>query len=218
MKVNFKYGNISDIPAELENGTIYVCKDNGVVYYDLDNRRIPTSASMTILSYGHSTWDEFLAAYKANLIVYCRASSNSNPGTGSQNRMAFMAYIAGTVEVPTEVEFQYYRSMSSHTASNQGDQVYVYKLTNKGVWSVTVREAATKILTGTGLTSTFAAGVNSTITLRLTDAVVASLDKADTAYQKPDGGIPSSDLADAPSSISSSTIEDILDGTYTPTS
>ena len=38
---------------------------------------------MVILSYGHSTWAEFLSAYHANAVIYCRASSNSNPGTGS---------------------------------------------------------------------------------------------------------------------------------------
>jgi len=66
---------------------------------------------MVILSYGHSSWSEFINAYKNNVIVYCRASSNANPGTGSQTRMAFMAYINDTTN-PTNVEFQYYRSMN----------------------------------------------------------------------------------------------------------
>ena len=39
-----------------------------------------------------------------------------------------MAYVNNATS-PTEVEFQYYRSMSSHSASQQGDQVFVYKLT-----------------------------------------------------------------------------------------
>lgn len=56
---------------------------------------------MTILSYGNSTWDDFIAAYNSNTIVYCRASSNSNPATGNQTRMAFMAYVNNTP--PTEV-------------------------------------------------------------------------------------------------------------------
>jgi hypothetical protein len=38
---------------------------------------------MTILSYGNSTWDDFLEAYNSNKVVYCRASSNSNPATGT---------------------------------------------------------------------------------------------------------------------------------------
>ncbi len=71
---------------------------------------------MEFLSYGHSTWAEFLAAYTAKRVVYCRASSGSNPASGTQTRLAFMAYV-NNAENPTEVEFQYYRSVSSHTVS-----------------------------------------------------------------------------------------------------
>ena len=98
---------------------------------------------MVILSYGNSTWAEFEAAYNNNVIVYTRASSNSNPATGSQTRMAFMAYV-NNATTPTEVEFQYYRSMSSHSATAMGDQVFVYKLTKTGGWSVTSRDASIK--------------------------------------------------------------------------
>ena len=98
---------------------------------------------MVILSYGNSTWAEFEAAYNNNVIVYCRASSNSNPATGSQTRMAFMAYVNNST-TPTEVEFQYYRSMSSHSATAMGDQVFVYKLTKTSGWSVTTRDASIK--------------------------------------------------------------------------
>ena len=105
---------------------------------------------MVILSYGSSTWAEFEAAYNNNVIVYCRASSNSNPASGSQTRMAFMAYV-NNATTPTEVEFQYYRSMSAHSATAMGDQVFVYKLTKTGGWSVTTREASIKqIKAGTG--------------------------------------------------------------------
>lgn len=100
---------------------------------------------MVILSYGNSTWNDFIEAYNNNVIVYCRASSNSNPASGSQTRMAFMAYVNDAAS-PTNVEFQYYRSMSSHSATAMGDEVYVYKLTNAngGTWSVTTRPASIK--------------------------------------------------------------------------
>ena len=98
---------------------------------------------MVILSYGNSTWQDFINAYNNHVIVYCRASSNSNPKTGSQTRMAFMAYVSDATN-PTNVEFQYYRSMNSHSATAMGDEVYVYKLTNAGAWSVTVRPASVK--------------------------------------------------------------------------
>ena len=120
---------------------------------------------MVILDYGSSTWNDFITAFNANVIVYCRASSNSNPATGSKGRMAFMAFVnydgSGN---PTNVEFQYYRSVSSHSASQQGDQVFIYKLTNANAWSVTTREAMSKIAVGNGLTSSYSSG---TITIGL---------------------------------------------------
>ncbi len=104
---------------------------------------------MEILSYGHSTWADFIAAYNAKKVVYCRASSNANPATGSQTRLAFMAYV-NNADTPTNVEFQYYRSVSSHSNNQQGDQTYVYKLDKTAGWTVTVRENYTKIAVNTG--------------------------------------------------------------------
>ena len=98
---------------------------------------------MVILSYGNSTWAQFEAAYKNNVIVYCRASSNSNPASGSQTRMAFMAYVNDGTN-PTNVEFQYYRSVNAHSSTQMGDQVFVYKLDKTSGWSVTTREASIK--------------------------------------------------------------------------
>mgnify|MGYP003315570158 CR=1 FL=1 len=109
---------------------------------------------MVILRYGISTWQEFITAYNNNCVVYCRASSNSNPATGSQTRLAFMAYVSNA-DTPTNVEFQYYRSMNKHTDAQQGDQVFVYKLTNANKWTVTTRNAFSKVIAGTNLTSSF---------------------------------------------------------------
>lgn len=113
---------------------------------------------ITILSYGSSTWDDFITAYNANKVVYCRASSNSNPASGSQTRLAFMAYV-NDATTPTNVEFQYYRSVSSHTESQQGDQVFVYKLDKTSGWSVTTREASVKVAYNNGITGTYSNGV-----------------------------------------------------------
>ena len=153
--------------VNITNGTISI--DDTVVALQTD---LPTAVSdltndanymsgMTILSYGTSTWNDFITAYRANHVVYCRASSNSNPATGSQTRMAFMAYVSNANN-PTNVEFQYYRSVNAHSATQQGDQVYVYKLESNNTWSVTTREAMSKIVAGTNMTSSYA---NGTITL-----------------------------------------------------
>lgn len=114
---------------------------------------------MVILSYGNSTWNDFMNAYRNNVIVYCRASSQSNPKNGEQTRMAFMAYVSNAAN-PTNVEFQYYRSMnpSNKTINQMSDQVYVYKLTSTNVWSVEVREASIKSVVcdaSTGLSATY---------------------------------------------------------------
>ena len=84
---------------------------NGVEYPDVPALRVAKSGGgyaeyfegLTILSYGKSTWQDFLDAYNTNTVVYCRASSNSNPGVGAQGRMAFMAYV-NNADAPTSVE------------------------------------------------------------------------------------------------------------------
>ena len=136
---------------------------------DLENDAAYMSG-MTILAYGKNNWTDFITAYTEKKVVYCRASSASNPASGSQTRLAFMAYV-NNAESPTEVEFQYYRSVSSHSNNQQGDQVYVYKLTKSGGWSVTVRESYTKVVAGTGLSGNWASGA---ITLSLNSSATAT--------------------------------------------
>ena len=73
--------------------------------------------------------------------------------------MAFMAYV-NNATTPTNVEFQYYRSMNpSNKSINQlSDQVFVYKLDKTSGWSVTTREASIKSIVfdaSTGLTGTY---------------------------------------------------------------
>ena len=130
---------------------------------------------MYIASYGSSTYAQVLAAYQANKVVYCRASSSNPPSSGSQNRMAFLAYVSDPT-TPTEFEFQYYRSVATHSDSQQGDQVFVYKLNSSTGWSVTTREAYTKIATGTGLSKSYS---NGTLTLSYSGSSLPSVTSAD---------------------------------------
>ena len=125
---------------------------------------------MAILSYGHSTWSDFIDVYQKNAVVYCRASSNSNPATGSQTRMAFMAYV-NNADNPTSVEFQYVRSVSTKTASQPVDQVFVYALDsrNGGTWAVQTRNMAPKLAAGTGASVTYS---NGTYTVNATEVPV----------------------------------------------
>lgn len=130
---------------------------------------------MTILSYGSSTWQDFLTAFNANKIVYCRASSNSNPATGAQTRQAFLAYVNDSSN-PTEAEFQYYRSVATHTDSQQGDQVYIYKLKQATGWESSVRSAFTTIDVSTGLSKSYS---NGTLTISNTLTGLPSVSASD---------------------------------------
>lgn len=168
----------SDVPAvdlpTPDSGTARFYDPNELTYVESVNGNsgvvtLDIPPKMAILSYGHSTWADFLAAYNQNAIVYCRASSNSNPATGSQTRMAFMAYVNNATD-PTNVEFQYYRSVSSHSNTQQGDQVYVYKLDKTAGWTVTVREAYTKMVAGSTMTSSYSSGA---LTLNVKNALPA---------------------------------------------
>ena len=121
---------------------------------------ISASMGLVEMSYGESNaWAKFIAAYRAGSIVYCRASSNSDPGTGTQGRKAFMAYV-NNAENPTEVEFQYVRSVSSKTSSQPVDQVFVYKLTSAsgGTWTVQSRNMAPKLAAGTNAAVSYSNG------------------------------------------------------------
>lgn len=114
---------------------------------------------LVTLSYGNSTWQDFITAYNAGKIVYCKASSAADPSSGAQSRMAFMAYVNNPTN-PTEVEFQYVRSVSTKSASNQVDQVFVYKLTSTGggTWTVTTRDMAATVAAGANAERTYSSG------------------------------------------------------------
>lgn len=159
----------------IAEGQFIVTTDTNKIYLDesassrIELIPVPTKTSdlvndmnfmsgMTILAYGKSTWNDFITAYTAKHVVYTRASSGSNPASGSQTRMAFMAYVNNETN-PTEVEFQYYRSVSSHSATQQGDQTYVYKLNKTNGWSVTIRENYTRVVAGTNMSGTWKNGV-----------------------------------------------------------
>lgn len=139
-------------------------------YNDLTDK--PTiDFELVEMSYGESNaWAKFIDAYRGHKIVYCRASSNSNPATGTQGRKAFMAYV-NNAENPTEAEFQYVRSVSSKTASQPVDQVFVYKLTtaNGGTWTVQTRDMGPKLAQGTNTTVSYA---NGTYTISATQPTV----------------------------------------------
>lgn len=140
-------------------------------------------AELVEMYYGESNaWAKFIAAYTGKKIVYCRASSNANPGSGAKTRKAFMAYV-NNEDSPTSVEFQYVRSVSSKTDSQQCDQVFVYTLTNAsgGTWSVTSRNMATKINVDSTLTKTYSSGANASMTLSANAMTGATSGAAGTA-------------------------------------
>jgi hypothetical protein len=108
--------------------------------------------------------------------------------------MAFMAYVNSETN-PTEVEFQYYRSVNAHSASQQGDQVFVYKLTSAsgGTWTVTTREASSKIVAGTNMGSSYSNGV---LTLTATDTTYSAFTGASSSTAGTSGLVPAPSSGD----------------------
>lgn len=153
--VNGETGDVTVQPTLVSGTNIKTVNSQSIL--GSGDLAIQEGTEMVVLAYGKSTWADFEAVYPS-AVVYCRASSNSNPASGAQTRMAFMAHV-NSENSPTEVEFQYYRSVSSKSATQQGDQVFVYKLNKTNGWSVTVREAYTRITAGTGMTQSYSGGV-----------------------------------------------------------
>lgn len=109
-----------------------------------------------ILSYGHSSWSDFLRIYNnGNGFVFCRASGGTNPESGNQTRLAILNYVKMSGNDIIGAEFLYYRSVWPHSDSAQGDEVYIYTLRKNNTWSYEVRQAYSKVATGTNLTSTY---------------------------------------------------------------
>jgi hypothetical protein len=73
--------------------------------------------------------------------------------------MAFLAYIGSS-----NVEFQYYRSLNSHSASNMTDEVYVYTVSSSG-WTTVTRKTGAKVVAGTHMSQSYS---NDTLTLNCT--------------------------------------------------
>ena len=179
---------ISDVSADIPTKTSDLTNDGATgtsTYVEL-NQLAPVATSgsyndltdkptvmteLVEMSYGEANaWAKFIAAYQAKQIVYCRASSAANPASGSQTRKAFMAYV-NNAENPTNVEFQYVRSVGAKTASQPVDQVFVYALDNRngGTWAVQTRNMAPKLAAGTGASVTYS---NGTYTIGATEVPV----------------------------------------------
>lgn len=157
-------------------------------YNDLSDKP-DIMTGLTEMAYGESNaWAKFIAAYQAKQIVYCRASSNANPATGSQTRKAFMAYV-DNAENPTNVEFQYVRSVSSKTASQPVDQVFIYTLTsrNGGTWTVASRNMAPKLAQGTNTTVSYS---NGTYTISATNTTYSNMTGASASAAGAAGLVP----------------------------
>ena len=161
----------NDLQAiEALEGTSGLLKKTAANTWTLDTNNYMTE--MYLAEYGSSTFAEVLAAYKAQKIVYCRVDK----------RMAFLAYVSNKTN-PTSFEFQYYRSIQTHADNQQGDQVFIYTLTNSngGTWTTVTREAYTKVTTGTNMSKSYS---NGTLTLSAADQTVKLTEKTSSGEYK----------------------------------
>lgn len=155
---------------------------SGIATLDADGK-VPTSqlpGTIFFADYGTTTFAKVFAAFKAQQVLYCRASSQSDPSVGSKLRLGYLAYL-NDQNSPSEFEFQYYRSVSTHTDGAQGDEVYIYKISNTNGWTFTKRYTYTRMAAdGTTINSnydggrmTFSLNTDSTPTENSTKAVTS---------------------------------------------
>ena len=116
----------------------------------------PTPTELFEAAYGVTSYSDVRAAIAAKKIVYCRVPSGANG-----YRMAFLAYIGSS-----NVEFQYYRSISTHDSTNQGDEVYVYTVASSG-WTTKTRWSNIRYKAGTNMTQSYNSS-NETLTFSAT--------------------------------------------------
>lgn len=113
---------------------------------------------LTILTYGTSTWNDFLTAFRKNMIVYCQVGK----------RLAFLTY-ASLDGTQINAEFQYYRSIANHNYNNQSDETYIYKLFPNNTWETTIRKNSTIVKVNNGINGNFNTSTNE-LTLSLVDS------------------------------------------------
>ena len=119
--------------------------------------------------YGTTAFADISQAITDKRIVYCKVD------LGYGARMAFLAYVSNDV-----AEFQYYRSMTSHSASFQTDEVYTYRVNANG-WTTTTRKTGVNVTAGTHMSQSYS---TDTLTLNCTwPTVDQTYDSASTNAQ-----------------------------------
>ena len=155
---NYVYNNsakIDDAVSSYQTNSANYLTDSGA-FYPMTGNPSGFMDSMFIAVYGQTPYSAVKDAVDNNRIVYCKVSP-----TGA-TRMAFLAYGGAS-----NYEFQYYRSVTGHTMTGQGDEVYVYTVANTG-WTSAKRNAYTQISAGPGLSGYFTNGANANYKLAVT--------------------------------------------------
>ena len=166
---NYVYNNSANIDntvtAYQTNSGNYLT-DSGA-FYPMTGNPSGFMDSLFIAVYGQTPFSAVRNAVDSNRIVYCKVSP-----TGA-TRMAFLAYSGSN-----NYEFQYYRSLTGHNMTTQGDEVYVYTVANSG-WASAKRNTFTQISAGPGLSGYFTNGANASYKLAVTGyATTADLNTA----------------------------------------
>lgn len=118
------------------------------------------------------------------------------------------AVIGGESLVPQAGDVVIYNGLEFLWEKNSSN-IYVW---NKLGDDTSYAKKTYQIIAGTGLTG--GGYLSGDITLSLSSATITSLGKADTAYQKPSGGIPATDLADAYLPLSAGSSKPLTDDLY----
>jgi hypothetical protein len=104
--------------------------------------------------YGTTTYQAVMDAISAGSLVFCQVGN-----TETTYMRAVLSYVDSGLG---KVEFLYYRSVGTHSASQQGDQAIIYMVDSTNAWTTTTREAYTAIAAGTHMSQSYS---NGTLTL-----------------------------------------------------
>ena len=117
---------------------------------DLDNDS-NFITGLTILTYGSSTWNDFITAFNANKVVFVRCGAGTTPGASTKPILAHLVKVEYYNENPRYAEFRFDDYVDQKTYANQDDHIRIYKLFTDNGWTLTTVPVAPRIVAGDGI-------------------------------------------------------------------
>lgn len=125
----------SDIPTKVSDLT----NDSGFI------------TGLVVLTYGSSTWNDFITAFNANKVVFVRCGAGTTPGASTKPILAHLVKVDYYNGNPRFAEFRYDDYVDQKTYADQDDHIRIYKLFTDNGWTLTTVPVAPRIVAGDGI-------------------------------------------------------------------